>query len=181
MAPVFSWLRAWRAQELRGTLVAIFIADDAGGAMRRVQEVEAVAGVGLAGDRYAMGRGHWKRTDACQVTLVTEEDLRQAERRGGLSFADGQHRRNLVVRGIPLDAFRRRRVRIGEALLAFHRLRPPCGYLERLGEPGTAKALGKGAGIGLSVVEGGVLRVGDPVLVIDDAPVPGSQRSPDGA
>jgi len=170
MAPVFSWLRQWRADQLRGTLVGIFIADEAGGTMRRVDEVEATAGVGLAKDRYARGRGHWKRTDACQVTLVAEEDLRKAERRGGLSFADGQHRRNLVVRGIPLNAFRQRRVRIGQALFAFHRLRPPCGYLDRLVQPGAAKALGKGAGIGLNVVEGGVLREGDEVIVIEDSP-----------
>ena len=175
MAPVFSWLRQWRADQLQGTLVDIFVADEAGGIMRRVDEVEAIAGVGLAEDRYAKGHGHWKRTDACEVTLVSEDDLRKAERRGGLSFADGQHRRNLVVRGIPLDAFRRRRVRIGRALLAFHRLRPPCGYLDRLVQPGAAKALGKGSGIGLSVVEGGVLRVGDQVIVIEDSP--GSGRA----
>ena len=175
MAPVFSWLRQWRADQMRGTLAGIFVADDAGGAMRRVDEVEAIAEVGLAEDRYARGCGHWKRTDACQVTLIAEEDLRKAERRGGLSFADGQHRRNLVVRGIPLDAFRRRKVRIGQALFAFHRLRPPCGYLDRLLKPGAGKALGKGAGIGLSVIEGGVLRVGDRVLVIEEPP--GSGRA----
>jgi MOSC domain-containing protein YiiM len=166
MTPVFSWLRQWRPEELRGILVDIFLADDAGAPMRRVERAEAVAGSGLAGDRYAAGRGHWRRTDGCEVTLIAEEDLARAERRGGLSFADGQHRRNLVVRGIPIDAFRGRRVRIGGALLAFHRLRPPCGYLERLVGRGSAKALGKGAGIGLRVVEGGTLRVGDAVEAI---------------
>jgi MOSC domain-containing protein YiiM len=57
-------------------------------------------------------------------------------------------------------------VRIGTALLAFHRLRPPCGYLERLLGPGTVKALAGGAGIGLTVVESGTLRVGDEVLLL---------------
>jgi len=166
MAPVFSWLREWRADQLHGTLVAVFVTGDAGRAMRRVTEVEAVAGLGLAGDRYAAGRGHWKRTDGCQVTLIAEEDVRRAEGRSGLSFAAGEHRRNLVVRGIPLAAFRRRQVRIGEVLLAFDRLRPPCGYLDRLVAPGAGRALGKGAGIGFRVVESGILRVGDPVSVI---------------
>ena len=166
MSPVFSWLQAWRPDQLRGTLTDIFLTDAAGAPMRRVQQVEAIGGVGLVGDRYAADQGHWRRTDACQVTLVGEEELRRAERRGGISFADGEHRRNLVVRGIPLDAMRRREVRIGEALFAFHRLRPPCGYLDRLLQPGTAKALGKGSGIGLKVIEGGMLRVGDEVVVI---------------
>jgi MOSC domain-containing protein YiiM len=152
---------------LQGTLVDIFVAGEAGGVMRRLEEVEAVAGSGLAVDRYAAGQGHWRRTDACQVTLVTEDDLQRAERRGELSFADGRHRRNLVVRGIPLDAFRRRRVRIGQVLFVFDRLRPPCGYLDRLVGAGAGRALGKGAGIGLSVIEGGILRVGDPVEVME--------------
>ena len=71
-----------------------------------------------------------------------------------------------MVRGIPLAAFRDRQVRIGTALLAFHRLRPPCGYLERLLGRGTVKALAGGAGIGLTVVEGGVLRVDDAVVLL---------------
>ena len=163
---LFSWLRDWRREELQGVLVDIFVCDAAGAPMRRVDEITAIVGEGLAGDRYAKGTGHWRKTDACQVTLVTEADLRQAEKRGGMAFGNGQHRRNLVVRGIPLLAFRRRRVRIGEVLLVFHRLRPPCGYLDRLLKSGAGKALGKGAGIGLSVIEGGTLRVGDPVSVI---------------
>jgi len=106
VAPLFSWLRKRRPEDLRGTLVGIFVADDAGEPMHRLQRCEALAGMGLAGDRYASTRGHWKRTDACQVTLVAEEDLLRAEPRSELPFADGQHRRNLVVRGIPLAAFR---------------------------------------------------------------------------
>lgn len=166
---VFSWLGNWRRDQLQGVLVAIFVCEAAGAPMRRLNEARAVAGAGLAGDRYAEGAGHWKRTDACEVTLVTETDLHQAERHASFSFADGQHRRNLVVRGIPLLAFRRRQVRIGEVLLAFHRLRPPCGYLDRLLKTGAGKALGRGAGIGLRVIEGGVLRVGDAVSIIVEA------------
>jgi MOSC domain-containing protein YiiM len=174
MMEVFSWLRRGQPKQLRGTLVAIFVTDEAGADMRRVEQVEAVAGVGLAGDRYALDRGHWRRTDGCQVTLITEEDLRLAERRSALTFSAGEHRRNLVVRGVPLDAFRRRLVRIGDALFVFHRLRPPCGYLERLAGEGAARALGRGAGIGLRVVERGVLRIGDTVSVVTESEAGGS-------
>ena len=125
MTAVFSWLKKWRSEELNGTLTDIFVAKEAGAPMQRVTSIEAIVGVGLAGDRYASGRGHWKLVDGCQVTLITEEDLIKAQQRSGISLADGQHRRNLVVRGIPLDVFRQRRVRIGEVLFEFHRLRPP--------------------------------------------------------
>lgn len=168
LSPLFSWLSEWRAEELEGELTGIFVATGAGRPMRALAEVRAIPGAGLEGDRYATGSGHWRLTDACEVTLVNAEDLAGAERRSGIAFAAGQHRRNLVVSGIPLEAYRNRRVRIGEALLAFHRLRPPCGYLDRLLQPGAGRALGAGAGIGLRVVEGGILRVGDRVQVIDE-------------
>ena len=165
--PLFSWLRPWSREERRGTLVGIFVAETAGAPMRALDEVDAVAGAGLAGDRYAARAGHWRRTDACELTLVTEEDLRRASRRSGIAFGDGEHRRNLVVSGIALAAYRRRRVRIGEALLEFHRLRPPCGYLDRVYRPGAGKALGQGAGIGLRVLRGGRMRIGDRVEVLE--------------
>ena len=150
-----------------GALADIFVAADAGQPMRRLPEARALPGAGLEGDRYATGRGHWRRTDGCEVTLVDADDLRRAERRSGVAFADGEHRRNLVVRGIPLHAFRGREVQIGEVRLAFQRLRPPCGYLDQLLRPGAGKALGRGAGICLRVVRGGVLRVGDPVRLLE--------------
>jgi MOSC domain-containing protein YiiM len=173
MPTLFSWLNTRRSGPFRGTLVDIFVAEAAGETMRRLEQVEATVGSGLAGDRYATGRGHWKRTDACQVTLIAEEDLQRAERRSELSFSAGEHRRNLVVRGIPLDAFRRRQIRIGEARFDFHRLRPPCGYLERLVGAGAMKALGKGAGICLTVSESGTIKVGDEVVILTEPNGPG--------
>lgn len=166
-SPLFSWLRPWSREERSGTLVGIFVADAAGAPMRALDEVEALVGAGLAGDRYATDSGHWRRTDGCEVTLVSAEDLARASRHSGIAFAAGEHRRNLVVSGIALAAYRRRRVRIGEVLLEFHRLRPPCGYLDRLYRPGAGKALGQGAGIGLRVLRGGRMRLGDCVEVLE--------------
>lgn len=159
---LFSWLNDWRRDELRGRLVEIFIAPAAGAPMQRCDLADCVPGQGLSGDRYAARAGHWRLTDACEVTLVTREDLQRAARRGP-DLGDGWHRRNLVVAGIPLAAFRRHRVRVGEVWFEFHRLRPPCAYLDRVSGPGAARALGKGGGIGLRVVSAGVIRVGDEV------------------
>ena len=50
MDPEFSWLCEWRPEQLRGILVDIFDAEQAGAALRRVEEAEAVAGEGLAAD-----------------------------------------------------------------------------------------------------------------------------------
>jgi hypothetical protein len=42
-----------------GRVEAICIAETAGAPMHSLAEVEAIAGVGLAGDRYATRDGHW--------------------------------------------------------------------------------------------------------------------------
>ena len=45
---------------VNGNVVAIFISPVAGGKMEEVEMVEAIAGAGLAGDRYAMAEGSFK-------------------------------------------------------------------------------------------------------------------------
>ncbi|MCB1736403.1 MAG: MOSC domain-containing protein [Gammaproteobacteria bacterium] len=163
---LFAWLSEWRSEQLQGRLEAIHIANDSGADMRAVSEIEAIVGRGLEGDRYADGKGHWRLTDGCEVTLVSAEALRQAEQRSGVPLSNGAHRRNLVVSGIALEALRRHVLKIGEVQFAFHKLRPPCAYLDRVARPGSAKALKGAGGVGLRVIRGGVLRVGDTVEVL---------------
>ena len=54
---LFSWLNDWRADELHGELLAIFVAAAAGESMQSVAQAECLPGRGLAGDRYATARG----------------------------------------------------------------------------------------------------------------------------
>ena len=168
-----SWLRplldthlgAWRERKQIGRLTAIFVADRAGAPMRSCAQVLAVVDAGLGEDRYAMGRGFWRLTDGCQVTLIHAEDLARAERRHGLSLGAGQHRRNFVVTGLVGAELRGRQIHIGGALFEWHRVRPPCGYLDRVSGAGTAKALGRRSGHCLRVLEAGLVKVGDSVTV----------------
>jgi hypothetical protein len=84
--------------------------------VERVEEVAAIEGCGLAGDRYCEGTGHWSRFGrVCQVTLVAAEDLDAIEKETGIRVRDGEHRRNVVLRGVNLGDLRRRRFRIGGA------------------------------------------------------------------
>ena len=149
----------------RGTLQAIYVAERAGEPMREMPSAE-ITMEGLDGDRYARGDGFWKATDGCQVTLIAEEDLSRAQRRSGIPLAHGEHRRNLVVGGLAIASMEHRQLRIGAAVLTWLRPRPPCGYLDSITRPGTAKALGRRSGICLRVVSGGTIRVGDAVEII---------------
>ncbi|HYF34449.1 MAG TPA: MOSC domain-containing protein [Prosthecobacter sp.] len=147
-------------------LEALFITPAASQPMRRVGEVRAIAGQGLEGDRYALGIGYYSGRYDCQVTLIEAEVLDQIEAENGPAMRNGQHRRNLVTRGLRLRDLEGCRLRIGEVLLEWERPRPPCDYVQRLTEPGMTKALGKGAGIGMRVVAGGVLREGMGIEVV---------------
>ncbi len=146
---------------------AIYTADVAGAAMRRVKEILAVAGQGLAGDRYLRGEGHYSpMEDTCEVTLIEAEALERMESRFGVHVSDGQHRRNIVTRGIAHADLRGRRFAVGEVVMEFDRPRPPCGYLQRITEPKMTKAMGEGAGICACILEGGVIREGDAIALL---------------
>ena len=145
---------------------AIFITGRGGEPMTRVAEVEAIAGRGLAGDRYLKRTGYWTGTDECQVTLIAAEALEEISAKTEVSVSEGQHRRNIVTRGVDLHALGRKRFRVGEALLAFDRPRPPCRYIQSVSERGMTKALGRTrGGICARVIEGGMISEGDTVEV----------------
>ena len=145
---------------------AIYIATEAGAKMQRVAAVEAVVGQGLAGDRYLRGEGHYSPSDTCQVTLIEAEALERMEAKFGVRVSNGEHRRNVVTRGVVHAELRGRRFAIGAVVLEYDRPRPPCGYLQRINEPGMTKAMGEGAGICVRVLEGGTIREGDAVVLL---------------
>jgi len=122
-------------------------------------------GRGLVGDRYHQGRGYWHAVEACQLTLITAHDLARAHRRGAVRLEHGEHRRNLVVSGISSRQLQGQRFRIGQALFAYHKPRPPCGYIDKVSEPGMCRALGRHSGICLKVLQGGEIRPGDPLVL----------------
>ena len=82
---------------LNGNVVAIFIAPVAGGKMEEVEIVEAIAGAGLAGDRYSTGEGSFnrKRPGSRQVTLINSIFFQNS----GFEYAES--RRNIVTQGVP--------------------------------------------------------------------------------
>lgn len=159
-------LRAWRPDWFgppRARLRAIHVCTAAGEPMARVDRIEALAGSGLQGDRYATHRGHWHAVESCPVTLITEPELERASHRRGRPVAPGEHRRNLVVSGWYRMPRQTGFLRIGDAVLKVGRPRPPCGYLNQLTGDNLARALGLDSGICLDVVRSGTLQVGDRV------------------
>jgi len=151
---------------MQGVVEAIFIATKGGAAMQPMTQVEAVAHGGLRGDRYYQRTGYWTSVDECQVTLIEVEDLEAIEQTIGIRVSHGEHRRNLITRHIRLESLQGKRFQIGEAVLEYDRPRPPCSYVESLTEPGMTQALVGRGGICARVVQSGLIRVGDAIVIL---------------
>jgi MOSC domain-containing protein YiiM len=150
-----------------GHVEAIHITSGAGAPMQGQHAIEAVPGRGLAGDRYltAMGFYSARPTDpgAREVTLFEAEVLDWLAEARGITFDPAEHRRNLTVRGVRLEALIGKRFRVGAVVLEGVRDCPPCEHLEQVtGKRVLAPLVGRG-GLRARVVVGGTIRVGDPL------------------
>jgi len=151
-------------------IVAIHLSDTAGAPMRSVARVQAVAGVGLEGDRYATRQGHWSpiRRAGDQLTLIEQEVLRELDAAHGFGLLNGNSRRNVTTAGIRLDELIGRRFRLGEAVCRAVRRCEPCSYLEGLlGRPVLVPLVHRG-GIRVEILEGGAIAVGDAIEPLDE-------------
>ena len=151
---------------MQGVVDEIYVTAKGSAKMERVEEVRTIEGCGIEGDRYCEGTGFWTRFgDVCEVTLIEGEHLDYIEDELGIRVKNGEHRRNIITRGIRLDEMRRKRFRIGQAILEYDRPRPPCRHVQELSEPGMTRALKGRGGICARVVKGGWIRAQDVIEV----------------
>jgi MOSC domain-containing protein YiiM len=141
-----------------GRVEAIAIAAEAEAEIELVDSVLAVSGRGLAGDRYHDGAGTFSNRYGVghELTLVEAEVLEE------LGFTAQDARRNVVTRGIDLNALVGKRFTVGEVECVGRRLCEPCAHLQRL-SPGTLRPLVHRGGLRADLLGDGAIRVGDPV------------------
>jgi hypothetical protein len=140
-----------------GVVEAILVARDAEASMTRVDAATAVAGRGLEGDRYGEGRGTFGGGVGYELTLVA------AERLDELAIPWERSRRNVVTRGIDVNALVGRRFAVGGVECVGRRLAEPCAHLERVEGKGLMRPLVHKAGLRADIVSGGTIAIGDTV------------------
>ncbi len=161
----------------QGTLEAIFIGPTKAAPLQRVETAEAIAGAGLQGDRYWAGNGTFSKDTSKsphkhypadrQVTLIEAEALEAAARDYELTIDPAQSRRNLLVRGVPLNHLVGQEFLVGKVRLRGLRLCEPCGHLEKLTVPGIKTALQHRGGLRAEILSGGTLYPGDSIRQLD--------------
>ena len=150
-----------------GKVLYIYTAPTAGAKLEARDSVTAIRGKGLEGDRYAALQGIYSEETATpdrEVTLIEVETIEALRDEHGIDLHPSQTRRNVVTRGIALNALVGSEFRVGEVAMRGIRLCDPCAYLQDLlAIEGLVKALVKRGGLRAQIVSEGTIRVGDPV------------------
>ena len=150
----------------KGSVVSIQIAKDAKGAMENLQEVQAVEGRGLEGDRYCNQVGSYSHNPGPdrEVTLIEAEALEAMERDYGTTLDPKDSRRNITTRGVPLNhLLQGREFTIGTVRMRGLRVCEPCVNLVKLTGKNVLQGLVHRGGLRAQVLNSGTIRVGDTV------------------
>ena len=145
-----------------GTIEFIYVAPTATAPTVSVNEALAIPGVGLEGDRYALGKGTFSKPEPdFELTLIEAEAIEALKRDYNVELAPGEARRNLVTRGIALNHLVGRNFQIGEVRAHGIRLCEPCDHLQRLTGRQLIKGLRHRGGLRAQILTPGSIRVGD--------------------
>jgi len=148
-----------------GEVIGIYVSEVKTAPMRSLSVATAIPDKGFEGDRYAVGAGSFTpRSDRLRgydITLIESEVLDRLTLADGTRLAPEESRRNLVTRGIDLNALVGREFRIGPVRAFGQRLCEPCVHLQRLTRPGVVAGLVHRGGLRADLLSGGEIRVGD--------------------
>ena len=150
-----------------GRVLGIYTAPAEGAPMVSHETIEAIAGHGLAGDRYAIEAGTYSGTrleDAQRaVTLFEQETLDHLASEHGIVLGPHETRRNLLVAGVAVNDLVGVTFTVGGVRLRGVDLAHPCTYLQELTRPGVLRALTDRGGLRCEILTDGTIAVGDAV------------------
>ncbi len=147
-----------------GQIVSINISPRAEAPMISVEEVNAVPGKGLEGDRYFVRQGtFYKPQPDRELTLIEAEAIEAFRENSQVEFGLGDSRRNLVTRGVPLNHLVDKEFWIGDVKARGLRLCEPCSHLQKLTTTKVLPGLVHRGGLRAQILTEGIIRVGHSV------------------
>jgi MOSC domain-containing protein YiiM len=144
-----------------GRVEGIFIAARHEELPEPVECVRALAGKGLDGNRYFYPDGNAPAGRA--ITLIAAEAVEALEAEHGIAIAPAASRRNVLTRGVDVNALVGKRFRVGDVECYGVELCEPCLHLESMTERGVIKGLVHRAGLNADILVDGEIAVGDDV------------------
>ena len=147
---------------MNGIVKAICISPQAGVQMQEITEVEALAGQGLKGDRYATGEGSYNKgkVGKRQVTFMNVILFE------GSGFEFKESRRNIFVEGVELMKLINKEFQIGNARFRGVKYCDPCTRPNNLcgKKESFKKAFFDRGGLIAEIIESGMIKVGDQLI-----------------
>lgn len=154
-------------------VVSIYTAARPGYPMQRRDEVRAVRGRGLEGDRYFNGSGRFSERrlpgrEITELTLIESEVVQYLRLEWGLEVEEADSRRNLVTRGVELNDLVGVEFEVGEVRLRGGSLCEPCVALVKSPEHRyLLRALAHKGGLRAQILNEGTIALGDPLVATD--------------
>ena len=147
-----------------GIVVALFTVDRRAAPMKKVEQLYALAGRGIEGDRYFLGTGTYSKSPepGRQVTLIKSEVLESLKNKLEINVKPEESRRNILTQGIEINDLIGTEFYVGTVRLRAHGITQPCLYLEKLlDQPGLYKELWDNGGISCEILCDGVIKERD--------------------
>ncbi|MCA1674913.1 MAG: MOSC domain-containing protein [Actinobacteria bacterium] len=151
-----------------GRVVALYVAEAAGQPMRAREQVRAVPGRGVEGDRYFNASGVFSSETApgremTELTLIEIEVIEDLNLHG-VALRPSETRRNMVTEGVPLNELVGRTFRTGDVSLLGVSLCEPCAYLVKSrSDRGVLRGLVHKGGLRAKILSEGTIGLGDRV------------------
>lgn len=152
------------AKDGAGVVVEINIAPRREELPTPVDRVQAVEAQGLAGDRKFAAEPRPDDERDRDLTLIAAEALEGLFAEAGIELSGAESRRNLLTRGIDLNALVGRAFRVGPVECEGIELCEPCSHLQGLTKPGVLRGLVHRGGLRAAIRRGGEIAVGDQVV-----------------
>ncbi len=151
------------APPVAGTVEALAVAGAAAEPARLLATARALAGRGLEGDRHVAGTGTFPSgLPGSALTMIEAEVCESFEP----PLTPGEHRRNVVTRGIDLNALVGHEFTIGEVRCRGMRLCEPCTVVQRYAGQPVLRPLVHRGGLRADILRDGDIHVGDQVRAV---------------
>ena len=164
--------------KLHAHIQAIYLARAAGEPMSPIDHVQVSAGLGIEGDRYALGTGAYSSTEPSKIRHISIISLAGIDianewlKAGDEPLFDaGDTRRNILLAEITpesLNALVGQQFQLGNILMLGTELCAPCERpAQLLGRPSFMDAFEGRGGIRAQVLNSGKLAIGDRLSLVD--------------
>ncbi len=152
-----------RGGEVLGRVECVHVTDRERASMRRVEQVRAVAGKGVEGDRYLLGSGRYSgqahADEGRHTTLIKPKSWKGCP--AGIELSAAKSRCNIATWDVQLNDLVGERFHVGEVLCEGVRLCEPCLYLVEVTRKPVLGPLIHRGGLRAHILTGGYIFDGD--------------------